>query len=284
MTKRIVTRTIYGAHLQKHLALNIPFEAPEHSTLNEKFDIGVDETRDPENTPVIQYYTIGDKGHRMRTAADGVSYTSPVNHRASDAALFRHIPFILRREGEDISPDRRAHYGLRRVEVINGERYIAYYLKRIDTSTTTSDLLFSKVVEGVETSVDFVPTIDNLNPQPPEIPNSGVISTDGHYLSTSSILTIDFNEWDVDELINVARVLYDNEERAIISEIGLCSGVDHVMGVDTPTGSFNYNDAIDVQVAIFITGYYPVGFTNKGFTFQVDAGATEPLLSYEPGE
>ena len=284
MAKRIVTRTIYGAHLQKHLVLNIPYEVPENTTLNEKFNIGTGETLPPDTTPDIRYFCIGDRGHRVRTGADGVAFTSPINHRASDAALFHHLPFILRREDDDISVSRRAQYALRRIEQHHGERYIAYYLKRIDTSTVASQLLHTRIQDGVTTSEEFIPNTDNLNPEPPEIPNSGVITTDGNYLSTSSILNIVFDEWDVEELVNVARVLYDNEERALVSEIGLCSGVDKVVTTSAPTGSFNYMEALAVQVATFITGYYPVGFTNQGFTFQIDAGATEPLLSYEAGD
>lgn len=281
MAKRIVTRTIYGADLQKHLTLNKPYTILENTTLNEKFSIGIDEALPLDTMPSLGYFAIGDKGHRVRTGSDGISYTSPVNHRATDAALFHHLPFILRLEDEDISMTRRAQYGLRRVEIHNGERYVAYYLKRIDTSTATSQLLKTRVQDGTTSSVEFIPSSDNLNPEPPELPNSGVIDTEGNYLSTSSILSIHFDEFDVEELVNVARVLYDNEERALVSEIGLCSGLDKVVSTDSINGSFNYTEALGVQILTFITGYYPVGFTNQGFTFQIDVGATEPLLSYE---
>lgn len=283
MSKRIITRTIYGAHLQKHLVLNIPYAAPENTTLNEKFGIGTDETLPVNTVPKFGYFCIGDKGHRVRTGADGISYTSPVNHRATDAALFHHLPFILRPEAEDIPIAKRSHYGLRRIEQHHGERHVAYYLKRIDTSTVASQLLHTTIRDGVTTNREFIPTVDNLNPEPPEVPNQGVITTEGDSVSTTSILTIHFDEWDVAELVNVARILYDNEERALISEIGICSGVDKVLTATSPHGQFNYNEVVSTQIVTFVTGYYPVGFTNQGFTFQIDAGATEPLLSIDTG-
>lgn len=276
---RIITRTLLGANLQTALLLNLPFTVSASTTLNEKFNIEAGTALDPGVIPKVRYYCIGNSGHRVITGADGIPYTSPINHRASDFALFNHLPFVLRELSDDLTLTQRAAYGLRKLEVINGVNYIAYYLKRIDVSSVSTEMYHTTVVDGISSTVPFIPGNDNLNPEHPALPNEGVISTDGNYLTASAIVPINFTEFDVTELMNVASILYDNEERAIISEIGLCSGVDKVVTSTGAGGNINYNEAIAVQIVTHITGYYPVGFTNIGFELQIEAGATEPMLS-----
>lgn len=274
---RIITRTVWGASLQTSLLLGLPYAPQESSTLNEKFDIEPDV--DLAGTiPHVKYFCIGNGGHRVIQGADSIPYTSPVNHRASDAALFNHLPFVLREVGDDLTLDQRERYALRRKETINGVNYIAYYLKRMNLAAVQLEMQHTNVVDGNSTTVDFTASNSNLNPEHPQLPNDGVITTDGNYLTSSAIVPVLFDEDDVAELVNVARILYDNEQRAAISEIGLCSGVDKTVTADSPSGQFNYREAVGVQIATHITGYYPVGYTNKGFELQVEAGATEPML------
>ena len=274
---RIITRTVYGSALQTALLLGLPYTPPQNTTLNEKFDILKDAELDGE-LPHVRYMCIGNRGHRMTAGADGNPYTTPVNHRAKDAALYNHLPFVLRPLDDDLTIDKRANYGLRRIEVIDGVDYAAYYLMRIDTSQIALELQYNTVNEGKTVVQPFVPTSEALNPVPPEIPNSGVISTDGTYLSSSAVVPLILDAVDIDEFVNVSRVLYDTEDRAIISEIGLCSGVDRVTTADTVDGQFNYEEVIGTQIVSHITGYYPLGYSNERFELQIDAGATEPML------
>ncbi|MNP21766.1 hypothetical protein D3C76_1143990 [compost metagenome] len=82
------------------------------------------------------------------------------------------------------------------------------------------------------------------------------------------------------ELINACRILYDNEAYAVISEIGMVSGVDRNAQVQGPGNTtFNMKEVICAQIASFITTHHSVAFTNKGFTQDIELGATEPLLS-----
>lgn len=275
---KIITRTVYGAALQTALLFGLPYRPVPNSTLNEKFGVFANMDLPQGVIPHVRYFCIGNRGHRVISGADGIPYTSPVNHRASDAALFNHLPFILREVDNDLSIERRTQYGLRRREQINGVDYIAYYLKRLNVAAVAMEMQHTTVVDGNSTTRTFVPNNDNLNPSHPNLPNTGVITTDGNSLTTSAIVPIIISEQDVAELVNVARILYDNEQLAVISEIGLCSGVDRVVSAEGPTGQFNYNEALGVQIATHITGYYPVGYTSKGFELQVEGGATEPML------
>jgi hypothetical protein len=274
---RIITRTVWGASLQTALLLGLSYETDENSTLNQKFNIRP-ELKLEGRLPHVNYLCIGNGGHRMIAGADGIPYTSPINHRASDAALYNHLPFVVRPINEDLTIEQRERYALRRIETIRGEQYIVYYLKRMNLSNIATFLEHTVVEEGVLKKTPFNATNENLNPTPPDLPHAGVITTDGSYLTSSAILTIQFEEFDVNELVNAALILYENEQYAAISEIGLCSGVDTVVNASESAGAFNYREAIEVQIATHITGYYPVGYTNRGFELQIEAGATEPML------
>lgn len=273
-----VKRTIYGSAVQTALLLGLPFTMLENTTLNEKFNVQAGVAPAVGVMPKLGYFAIGNGGHRVITGADGIPYTDPIDHRATDAALFNHIPFVLREVDNDLTVTERAGYALRRQETINGVNYIAYYLKRMDLSQVNTELQHTHVIDGVSTTTPFVPGNDNLNPEHPELPSTGIITTNGNYLTASAIISILFDTINVNELINVARILYDNEQRAVISEIGACTGVDKIVTTTGPDGQFNYNEAIAVQIATHITDYFPIGSTNRGFELQIEAGATEPLL------
>ena len=275
---RIITRTIYGSALQTALTLNLPYEAEENTTLNERFNIlpsiGFNNVR-----PAVKYLCIGNKGHKVITGVDGIPFTTPVNHRATDAGLFNPIPFVLRPIEDDhnsIYASSRAKYALRKIETHGDRQYAAYYLKRMNLDSNVVSMQKTTVVDGVSTTVDFIANTENLNPNQPELPPNQVITTNGVYLSASSIIPIIFTELDVAELINVAEILYGNTSLAIISEFGLCSGSDYSTTLDLT--NINFTEAVGVQIATHITGYYPVAFTNKGFELLIEAGATEPLL------
>lgn len=277
---RKITRTIYGADLQTSQYQGLPHTIIPNSTLNEKFDIQTGIHPAPSERSSMRYFCIGIGGHRHVTGADGIPYTVPIAHRANHAALYRHVPFVLRRTNDDLTVAQRALYGLRKEEVHNGETYFAYYLKRIDQTGAEPRMEHTVVQDGVSTTVPFIPTLADLNPQPPEIPAEGVLPTSGNYLSVTSTVTIEFTEWDVAELKNVAKVMFNNEFYAVISEIGLCSGVDRtVAGPGGGAVNISYNEVIAAQICAHVTAYYSVGFTNLGFNFQVDLGATEPLVS-----
>ena len=277
---KTITRTVWGSALQTSLLLGQRPTILEHTTLNEKFGVFVDEELGITERPAMQYYCIGNGGHKNMVGADGIPYTSPLPHRASDAALYRHLPFVLRRVDNDLGVTERARYALRVLLNIGGVNYWAYYLKRISLSNT-APVINHTIVEGdTKHTEPYVPNLGNLNPTPPVMSNTGVITSSGDYLSTSSILTLIFSEADVQELIDVCRIMFDNEAYAVISEIGLVSGCDRVLSVQGPGNTqFNMKEVIAAQVNSFITTHHSVAFTNKGFTQDIELGATEPLLS-----
>jgi hypothetical protein len=82
------------------------------------------------------------------------------------------------------------------------------------------------VIDGEETTVPYVPNSGNLSPLKPKISATSVTTTSSSTVYASTEVTINFNAFDVEELINACKILYNDERYAIISEIAICSGVD----------------------------------------------------------
>lgn len=281
---RIVTRTVYGAAMQTAQYLGIPYVPTDNrGTLNLKFEILSNTTPPAGSSHEVQYYVIGNGGHEAITGANGVPYTRPVPHAATDAALFNHLPFVLRPVNNDLTADQRSNYALRRTETHNGQDYYAYYAKRVPMSTVSVEMHRVMVDEttGETSETAFVPDQDNLNPTPQQVYDSnGEVIVSGEYVTGSGIAEIAFTETDAAELREVARILYDNEDMAIISEIGMVGGTDIDTSVLT-TGNVEvtFSEVVAAQVTTFVAVYYQLSMQNNGFDFTADIGITEPLFA-----
>lgn len=274
-----ITRTVFGSYLQTCMLMGLPFSVMPNTTLNEKFGIQAGVLPDITVIPNMRYYAIGNKGHQLSVGANGLTKSDPVQHRATDAACYNHLPFVLRTMDNDLAPADRANYGLRRQEVHGGLQYIAYYLKRIDLSTSVPGMERVSVADGVSTTSAFVADTSNLNPTPPDLSSSGVNVVTGDYVAASSKLPLVLSADDTAELLDVARILYDDENYAIISEIALVSGVDKVVPSPALGGTtINFNEVIAAQVVTHINTLFAVKYNNDGNQLLLDVGATEPLL------
>lgn len=278
---RAITRTIYSAALQTAQFFNIEHEIRTNTTLNERFGVEPNTLPAEDKYPQLKYVAIGNRGHQVVEGAEGIPYTAPRRHAATDAACFNHIPFVLRRLSDDLPGDRRARYALRREEEHDGTTYVAYYLKRMDVDDIHIEMNKTYIDEGEQVSESFTPTEDNLSPSPVEpVSSDEIVSSSGEYVSASALISVQFDEQDVEELKNVAEILYGSSQYAVVSEIALCTGVDHTStGPGPGGGEIDYEEAIGVQVACFISDFYQLDLQNQGFTLDIDNGITEPLFA-----
>lgn len=273
-----ICRTIYGSRLQTSLLLGIPTPIATSSTLNEKFNIQSTTAINQSDIPAMKYVSIGNGGHKMVTGPNGVSKPDYVPHQPSDAALFNHLPFVLREITNDLSTGDRAKYGLRRIEAHNGVSYIAYYLKRLDYSDVTAGMDYKTVTNGATVTTAFIPNNSNLNPTPAPISNTGVNVATGNYISATAKVPFSLDATEVSEILNVANIIYGDDGYAIISEIGLCSGVDKLITVGAGgSNAFNFNEVIAAQVVSFMNCFFAMKFNNSGIDVLLDVGSTEPM-------
>lgn len=274
-----VIRTVYGTHLQTCLKLNLPYTVYPHTTLNEKLNIFPDLTLASGELPSARYMVIGNGGHRFSLGNGTVPVVDPILHNPTDAGLYQQIPFVARALDNDLTAAQRARYRLRRIETYNNVNYAVYYARVVSLKGVSVQLELKEVDNGSITAQPFIPTLSNLNPTPPAVTPNQVITATGNYVSATAIVDFSMDEWEMNELLNVANLLYGDDRYAIISEIGLCSGVDRNV-----TGQFNgvstgYTDAAVVQITNFINVFHSAKFTNTGFNLTMDIGSLEPLYA-----
>lgn len=275
-----VTRTIYGSYLQTCLKLKVEHAILPFTTLNEKLGIQSGVVPAPGVYPTVGYYVWGNKGHQGQIGADGIPLVIAAQHRATDAALFNQLPFVLRAVNNDLTSVERANYGLRREETRGGATYAAYYLKRINKTNIVAEMQYRSNTNGTITTTPFVPTADNLSPTPVVIPEGGVTTLTGDYAIVSAQTDISLTAWEVAEMLNVAEIIYGDSNYAIVSELGICSGVDKVVTVTPSVGSpFNFNEVIAVQISTHIAVMNVLTSSNEGVTRLLDFGTNDPLFN-----
>ena len=277
-----IVRTVYSSYLQTCALLELPFELKSNTTLNEKFSIQAGVAPSADQMPGLGYFAIGNGGHKYITGAGGISVPEPVQHRATDAALFNHLPFVLREPELDLSPAQRANYALRKQLSFNGKSYWGYFLKRFTRDNVRAAMEYRVVNNGVTVTSPFVPNASNLNPTPPDLAVSGVNVVSGDYVASTAKFELNLTDEDVAELLHVAQVIYNDDAYAIISEIALCTGVDKIISAPGVSGNFNFTEAIAVQVATFCSIHSAVKFSQNGLQMVLDVGSVEPLFNIAP--
>lgn len=275
----LIVRTVYGAKIQTSQLLGVPNELEEYTTLNEKFNIAPSYELNVNDEQKMRYVVIGNGGHMMEVSGNNsLPVPKPLQHSPTDAALYSHLPFILRPVANDIDATTRASYGLRKNITIDNDEYVAYYARRMDMTGVQAQMLLKNIENNVETTNPFIPNAGNLTPTPPDTVIGEVVPTTGDFVLASAPISFILDQFDMDEIKNAANIIYGSEDYAIISELGLVAGVDKVIGATDYLGaSFNYTEIIGAQVCTHISTFHAIRFTNGGINSNFDVGATEPL-------
>lgn len=271
-------RSIYGAYLQTCALLGFNVDIKPNSTLNQKFDLFPNEIFNSDETPTVKYLTIGNGGHTASMGVDGLPLINPVPHSPRHAALYNHLPFIIREVTEDLTPGERLLYRLRVPRTIDGVNYMCYYAKVLDLSMVEPKIELRNNTDGIITATDFTPSLADLNPVKPVIPVNGNITSTGNYLASTAKIEFVMNEAEITELLNACNIIYGSDNYAFISEIGLCSGVDRSLMGNFGGPSSAYTEAVGVQIMNFISTAIPAYALSTSITQTIDVGSTSPLL------
>lgn len=275
----LITRTIYSNHLQSCLLTGKDYSILTNSTLNEKFGVQAGQLPDSGVYPKLKYMAIGCGGHKMSVGANSRTKVEVIQHRSTDAALYDHIPFVMRELTNDLTTEQKALYAMRKIITRNSKTYAAYYLRRLNMAAAQVAVELTTVSNGTATTSAFTPNSGNLSPSPQDLTPEGINLISGDYVSASVKLPFVFNTFDVEEIRNVATVLLDDPELAIVSEIGLVSGVDKTFNVQGPNSTtFAFSEAISAQVLAHVAVFQSYSFGSTGTDFNLDVGATEPLF------
>jgi hypothetical protein len=270
-------RTIYSSALQTAQMLGMPLVIAPNTTLNERFSVQTDAVIPDGTYPRVKYFCIGNGGHRLSVGADGIPLARENQHWPTDASCFKPLPFVLRATNNDLSPLERSKYALRVSETHSGISYYAYYLKRIPMNGAQVALELRNVAtDGTTTAVTFVPTPANLVPLPRNLTNAGANILTSDYITCAARLSISLAEQECTEILDACKIIFGDDSYAIISEMGLCSGLDKVILLPDNT---NFAEAIGVQVTSFINTVHHVKFSSSGISGYFDLGSNEPMFS-----
>ena len=274
-----IVPTQLSNYLQVSSFLDTPFQQFEDTTLNQKFDIQAGALLPPGSRPALKFYTIGIGGHGYTMGPNSIPLSQVIDHSSGDAGLYQHLPFVLRPINDDLTAGERSRYCLRKIIEVDGTNYVAYYGKRLNMTGVIPKMTKRTIVDDQTVIEEYVYTEANLSPTPPEIPNTGAVTTSNEYLATSAVIPMPFTEADVAELYNVAEILFGDRRMAVISEFGFCTAVDADVSINTPTGAVTFKETICAQIATIISGHYEMIYNSKGFVFNLEVGAVQPLLA-----
>lgn len=274
-----IVPTQLSNYLQVSSFLDTPFQQFEDTTLNQKFDIQAGALLPPGSRPALKFYTIGIGGHGYTMGPNSIPLSQVIDHSSGDAGLYRHLPFVLRPINDDLTAGERSRYCLRKIIEVDGTNYVAYYGKRLNMTGVIPKMTKRTIIDDQTVIEEYVYTEANLSPTPPEIPNTGAVTTSNEYLATSAIIPMPFTEADVAELYNVAEILFGDRRMAVISEFGFCTAVDADVSINTPAGAVTFKETICAQIATIISGHYEMIYNSKGFDFNLEVGAVQPLLA-----
>ena len=260
---------------------NAPFEPLPNSTLNQKYNILNGINNGQFEYPTINYYCIGLGDMDVRVGPSGVPKTTPKLHQSTDTAPFKQRPLVLRPIDEDLTEGERSRHGLRRRETHRGADYWAYYLRRIPKAVLPPTTEYYTIVDGVATApIPWTPSTSDFDPVGRTFRNTGVNVVNNEFIKSACVRTIEWGEWEREELLNVSRVLVDSEEEAFFNDIAIVGGLDKQVAVPTAVGgSFMMNEVI--QATVFAWVYYNYDAVVKDrFEFNFNSSIEEPVFTY----
>lgn len=274
-----ISRTLYSVFLQASVMTGIDLVIKPNTTLNQKFGINASAVPNQGQLPKLRYFGVGNGGHTMFTGAGGRTAPRTIPHQSTHSGMYNQLPFVLRRLNNDLTLEQRARFGLRRVETHNSLQYAAYYLRKLDMTNVTAQMLKTTVVNGTETTVTYNPTSSDLSPTPPQMTSDGVVTPTGDYTHASVPLTIDMNAWDANEFKDVANILYSDPQLAIISELALVSGIERTLPSPADNnGTINMDEVVVAQIMAHVGDFQAISYQANGFEMVLDVGATDPLF------
>lgn len=274
-----LVRTAVNAELQTAIYLRKQHVIRPFSSLNELHSVNANQAINAGEMPSFKYIAIGNKGHRSETGVDGITITRGIPHQTSDTGLYNQLPFVLRLPQNDLNAQQVANYRLRKMVNINGQNYVAYYLRVLDLSTTVPRIELRVTTDGTTVATPFEFTQANLRPPVPVIGSNQVLVTSGESIAVTAKVPFKFSADDAAELRNVANIMYGNEAYAIVSEMATVTGVDRLLQGDFNGNRLQYQEVVGAQIASFISTYYPFDILRDGAVADLDVGNVEGLMS-----
>lgn len=269
-----LNHTIWGQYIQSIMLLGQTIALPAGITLNEKLNINPKFRLESTDRFSAKYYVIGNGSHTIPKAQDIVPTVNNVKHDPIDGAPFNMMPFALKSEHDDFPEEIRENYRLRRKEEHNGKSYWAYYMKKIEMEDVTR-VLVETTQDGHHSVTPFHITERVLSPKRPELTPNEVVTASNTKIKISVGASINFDPSDVEEYMNVSKIIYGTADASVISEIALVAAVEDVYLA--PEDGTRYTEVKGATVLTHISTYHQLNVNNAGFTEKLELGEKTPL-------
>lgn len=282
----LITPSLSLIKIQASVVTGAPIEYEENSTINEHLEILANIKPDPTVIPTIKGMVFGIRGFISEIADDGVFEPTPIAHDPVDGAPYRIMPAVLRELDNDLTAEERKRYWLRKIVLIGGIRYIAYYGIRLPAQTEPAKNLVNRRVDGVDDIDTFVYKDYHLNPPQPKVADNSLnsesrvntVNPDGNYVYSFVERSINITAFDAAEFMNVANIMLGNPNKANVSEIILYTGVDEDVNVDAGDGNqIQFKEMIGAQPAIYVSTSHNLSVSNEGVNNSVKLGQSKPF-------
>lgn len=262
-------RTIYGLDLELTRLAGKQYNVIDNTSLNEKFNVLTEEAV-PENVyPTLKYFAIGVGEVDIIESNTGYSYSK---HSPVDAALFKHIPFVMKPLDEDLLPSEQERYRFRKIETHNGINYACYYLRAIETFELKDDFYKVSTSEGLSGLSIFDTNTDILlNPIPKDRSRHVLDPDTAEYILKVMKIEFSLTNTEITDLREVLTLLQYTENN--ITEIGLCTGIDKVVdgSVEATCVQISHHVGVNIELAIYLNN-------NNSFLRSIELGGGEPMI------
>lgn len=260
-------RTVYNIALHLSMLFNKSYTLLSNTTMNEKFEIEAGNIIPEGRYPTLKYIGIGIGGNAVIENSNAYTYSE---HSPIQGVLYEHIPFVLRKPNNDITLGERVKYRFRKVINIDGDPYIAYYLKVIDNFDLRDNFFnIKQTPEGSVLSVFDTNIPEILNPIPHN--RNIVYDSDMEYITKIANIKFILTNEELKELNNVLTIL--NKNTSTITEIVLATGIDKILN----DGSI---EATCVQAGFYVNMNLDITNqlkNNLSITKSIELGGTEPM-------
>lgn len=273
---RTSQKTLYATDLNLCMLAGIEYKPQANTTLNEKFGINTTASAPSGQYPKLNYFCLG-IGGQSPIQGDGAYISS--EHSPLDAALFQHVPFIMRPVKSDLTLSERSDYRMRVLTTVAGVQYACYYIKVIPSFDVPEYFNTINTITPNDTTKLPYSTISVLDTNVPEIlsPTPRTRNIDINKIDTITKvtkiarITIDFNETEIAEIRNAMKIL--GYTTSSVKELGLVSGYD----IATDAGK----EIIHAQILFHIGTEMEltIDFATKSTIKRViELGGEEPLV------
>jgi len=250
-------KTLYCSALQTSAVLGLPHTVLPNTDLNTFHHIG---SPTPINRPLMNYFAIGLSP--KKEVVNGIYNVGKTPHTPLDGNVYQPIPIRFVKESLDLSSFERQAYRFRKVIPVNGENYVAYFIKKLGVSKPANYFIREEVPE-IKTTILSTNSSKILNPVPR--PSSDTEYQSSIYqVSYSQPLSAEILAVEFAEILTYADLVLGITSADVnIGEIMVCSGDEMV---DPNTNNYELNG---VQAMVFLDCELDETIREQEFTFEL---------------